>query len=101
MSSSLVRGEYGFEGAARRGARVRHCVFASHPPFNTVRRVSEYKYATVRMSTRLNAMTGRPRDPAVDKAIRQATLELVEQHGYRGVSIEGIAARSGVSKQTI
>jgi AcrR family transcriptional regulator len=46
-------------------------------------------------------MTGRPRDPAVDDAIRKATLELVEQYGYRGVSMEGIAARSGVSKQSI
>jgi AcrR family transcriptional regulator len=46
-------------------------------------------------------MTGRPRDPAVDQAIRQATLELVEEQGYRGVSMEGIAARSSVSKQAI
>jgi AcrR family transcriptional regulator len=46
-------------------------------------------------------MTGRPRDPAVDDAIRRATLELVEEQGYRGVSMEGIAARSGVSKQAI
>jgi AcrR family transcriptional regulator len=46
-------------------------------------------------------MTGRPRDPAVDEAIRRATLELVEEHGYKGVSMEAIAARSGVSKQAI
>lgn len=46
-------------------------------------------------------MTGRPRDPAVDHAIRQATVELVEERGYRGVSMEGIAARSGVSKQAV
>ncbi|MGH3375658.1 MAG: TetR/AcrR family transcriptional regulator [Actinoallomurus sp.] len=46
-------------------------------------------------------MTGRPRDPAVDDAIRRATVELAEQNGYRGVSMEGIAARSGVSKQAI
>jgi AcrR family transcriptional regulator len=46
-------------------------------------------------------MSGRPRDPAVDGAIRRATLELAEELGPRGVSIDGIAARSGVAKQTI
>ncbi|WP_433349067.1 TetR/AcrR family transcriptional regulator [Microtetraspora malaysiensis] len=46
-------------------------------------------------------MAGRPRDPSVDDAIRRATLELVEREGYRGVSMEGIAACSGVSKQAI
>ncbi|MCX4749116.1 TetR/AcrR family transcriptional regulator [Kitasatospora sp. NBC_01287] len=46
-------------------------------------------------------MTGRPRDPAVDDAIRRAAVELVDENGYRGLSMEGIAARSGVSKQTV
>ncbi|WP_051970352.1 TetR/AcrR family transcriptional regulator [Kitasatospora azatica] len=46
-------------------------------------------------------MTGRPRDPAVDEAIRHAALQLTKEHGYRGLSMEGIAARSGVSKQTV
>ncbi|MFE3110379.1 TetR/AcrR family transcriptional regulator [Kitasatospora indigofera] len=46
-------------------------------------------------------MTGRPRDPAVDEAIRRAAVDLTEQHGYRGLSMEGIAALSGVSKQTV
>ncbi|MFI6600041.1 TetR/AcrR family transcriptional regulator [Nonomuraea sp. NPDC050536] len=46
-------------------------------------------------------MVGRPRDPAVDEAIRVAALEMVRECGYRGVSMEGIAARSGVSKQAI
>lgn len=46
-------------------------------------------------------MTGRPRDPAVDDAIRQAALDLIAEQGYRGVSMEGIAARSGVSKQAV
>ncbi len=45
--------------------------------------------------------TGRPRDPAVDAAIRKAALELTAESGYKGMSIEGIAARSGVAKQTI
>jgi AcrR family transcriptional regulator len=49
----------------------------------------------------LGGMTGRPRDPAVDDAIRTAALELTKEHGYRGLSMEAIAARSGVSKQTV
>ena len=54
------------------------------------------------MSTRkVSAMTGRPRDPAVDEAIRRAAVDLTERHGYRGLTMEGIAALSGVSKQTV
>jgi AcrR family transcriptional regulator len=44
---------------------------------------------------------GRPRDPACDAAILQATLEVFTQHGYGGVSMEGVAARAGVGKATI
>src|SRR6266568_8834476 len=44
---------------------------------------------------------GRPRNPAIDGAIHQAALDLTAEHGYRGVTMEGIAARSGVAKQTI
>ncbi|MFI0937457.1 TetR/AcrR family transcriptional regulator [Streptomyces sp. NPDC021020] len=46
-------------------------------------------------------MSGRPRDPGVDDAILRATMALVEEKGYRAASIEGIAARAGVSKQTV
>lgn len=46
-------------------------------------------------------MTGRPRDPSLDDAIRQAALDLIAEQGYRGMSMEGIAARSGVSKQAV
>ncbi|PPK61857.1 TetR/AcrR family transcriptional regulator [Actinokineospora auranticolor] len=46
-------------------------------------------------------MPGRPRDPALDAAILRATFEFVEEEGYRRLSIEGIAARSGVHKQAI
>jgi AcrR family transcriptional regulator len=44
---------------------------------------------------------GRPRDPACDSAIMQATLDAFTDGGYRAVSIEGVAARSGVAKATI
>ncbi|WP_447037253.1 TetR/AcrR family transcriptional regulator [Streptomyces sp. DSM 118878] len=46
-------------------------------------------------------MQGRPRDPARDEAIRKAALEIVTERGYRGMSMEGVAARSGVSKQAV
>ena len=46
-------------------------------------------------------MSGRPRDPGVDNAILRATMDLVAEDGYRAVSIEGIAAKAGVSKQTV
>lgn len=44
---------------------------------------------------------GRPRDPACDAAILQATLDLFAEDGYSGVSIDGVAARAGVGKATI
>ena len=44
---------------------------------------------------------GRPRDPSRDEAIFAATLALFAEHGYAGVSIEGVAARAGVGKATI
>jgi AcrR family transcriptional regulator len=44
---------------------------------------------------------GRPRDPACDAAILQATVDAFTEHGYGGVSIEGVAARAGVGKATI
>jgi AcrR family transcriptional regulator len=44
---------------------------------------------------------GRPRDPACDAAILHATLDAFETCGYAGVSIEGVAARAGVSKATV
>jgi AcrR family transcriptional regulator len=47
------------------------------------------------------ARHGRPRDPHVDAAIRQATLELVVEEGFARMSIEGVAARAGVGKAAI
>ena len=44
---------------------------------------------------------GRPRDPALDEAIFDATLAMFAEGGYRNVSIEGVAARAGVGKATI
>lgn len=44
---------------------------------------------------------GRPRSTTVDERILHSALELLRDQGYRAVSIEGIAAHSGVAKQTI
>jgi AcrR family transcriptional regulator len=45
---------------------------------------------------------GRPRSERADKAIVEATLDLLaEESGVAGVSIEAVAARAGVGKTTI
>ena len=44
---------------------------------------------------------GRPRDPEVDRAIVAATLKLLADRGYRGMSIEAVADEAGVGKTTI
>ncbi len=44
---------------------------------------------------------GRPRSPAVDSAILDATLALVAEEGFTGFSVEAVAARAGVGKATI
>ena len=44
---------------------------------------------------------GRPRSAEADIAIERATLELLPQHGLRGLSMEAVAKRAGVSKATL
>jgi AcrR family transcriptional regulator len=44
---------------------------------------------------------GRPRDPGYDKAILDATLEILMVKGYAGLSIDGVAAKTGVGRPTI
>lgn len=44
---------------------------------------------------------GRPRDESVDRRVIDAALELLNDEGLSGLSIEGIAAHAGVSKATI
>jgi AcrR family transcriptional regulator len=41
---------------------------------------------------------GRPRDPHVDEAVTAATLELLAEEGFAGLTVEHIAARAGVGK---
>jgi AcrR family transcriptional regulator len=44
---------------------------------------------------------GRPRDPAADEAILEATIELLAELGYDRMSVDAVASRAGVSKPTI
>ena len=44
---------------------------------------------------------GRPRDPKVDRAILEATIELLGEDGFDGLSIEAVASRAGVGKTTV
>src|SRR5918992_5737744 len=44
---------------------------------------------------------GRRRSERSHRAIVAATQELLVERGYPGVTIEGVAARAGVGKQTI
>ncbi len=44
---------------------------------------------------------GRPRSKKSDRAILDATLELLAEQGFDGLSIEGVADRAGVGKTTI
>jgi AcrR family transcriptional regulator len=44
---------------------------------------------------------GRPRSERADRAILAAAIELFVEQGFEAMSIEGIAARAGVGKNTI
>jgi len=44
---------------------------------------------------------GRPRDPRSQEAIVQATCELLGEVGYERMTIEAVASRAGVGKQTV
>ncbi len=44
---------------------------------------------------------GRPRDPEADRVIVRATLKLLMEEGYAGMSIERVASEAGVGKTTI
>lgn len=47
------------------------------------------------------ASMGRPRSEAAHRAAIDATVELILQHGVEGVTLEEVAARSGVARSTL
>ena len=49
----------------------------------------------------LNRGRGRKRDESARKAILRAAYELIAEHGYRALTFEGVAAKSGCGKTTI
>lgn len=53
------------------------------------------------VSRREGARPGRPRDPDIDRSILRATLGLLQDRGYAGMSVEGVAAAAGVGKTAI
>jgi AcrR family transcriptional regulator len=44
---------------------------------------------------------GRPRSSEANEAILVATYEILAEHGFAGLNIEAVAARAGVSKNTV
>jgi len=44
---------------------------------------------------------GRPRSPEADRSILTATIDLLADEGYGGVTMEGVACRAGVGKATV
>jgi AcrR family transcriptional regulator len=53
------------------------------------------------MAAPLPSPWGRPRSPDVDRAIVAATLTRLEELGYAGVTMSGVAERAGVSTATL
>jgi AcrR family transcriptional regulator len=52
-------------------------------------------------SQRRRRPRGRPRSRSADKAIVDATLELLAERGFQAATIDAIAARAGVGRNTI
>jgi AcrR family transcriptional regulator len=50
---------------------------------------------------RKRTAAGRPRDPEKDAAILGAAARIIRERGYRGLSMEAVAAKAGVGKQSI
>ncbi|MFN3600292.1 MAG: TetR/AcrR family transcriptional regulator [Dietzia sp.] len=44
---------------------------------------------------------GRPRNPQIDQAVLDATLELLDERGYADLSIEEITRRAGTTRPTV
>ena len=49
----------------------------------------------------MNLPRGRPRDQYAAAKILKATMRMLEQHGFRAVTLEGIAEEAGVARTTV
>jgi AcrR family transcriptional regulator len=49
----------------------------------------------------MNLPRGRPRDQHADAKILKAAMGLLEQHGFRAMTLEGIAEEAGVARATV
>ncbi|MFC5187538.1 TetR/AcrR family transcriptional regulator [Actinomadura harenae] len=47
------------------------------------------------------ARPGRPRDARIDETVPRAVLDLLDEVGYAGLTMEGVAARAGTSKPAL
>src|ERR1019366_6250311 len=56
---------------------------------------------TTNRTTPVRRKAGRPRDPAIHEAILRATAESLAEGGYAKLSIDGVAQRAGVARQSI
>jgi AcrR family transcriptional regulator len=54
-----------------------------------------------RTSTEIRRRPGRPRRPTTDDAITKAALDLLAERGFQAATIEAIALRAGVGRNTI
>ncbi len=62
--------------------------------------MSTARVSTARVST-ARVAPGRPRDPAVDRRIAQAALDLFADAGWTGFAMEAVARRAGVGKASL
>src|SRR5689334_19207728 len=53
------------------------------------------------MSVETKARPGRHRSEVADEAIHRATLELLVEHGYSGLTMAAVIERAGVSSATL
>jgi AcrR family transcriptional regulator len=52
-------------------------------------------------ATKQHSQQGRPRDPAIDDAILSATIDILNEDGYRHLSTTEVARRAGVHKPAV